>query len=163
MRFFILLPLLALLTSFDAQAHVTVISCNDGDTCKFNDRGRTVSVRIFGIDAPEKGQKDYKLAKEYLLSLLKNQTAELKCEGRSYKRKVCTILVKGKDIGETMVAQGYAWDSPKYSKGKYTKHMQLAQGAKLGIWKNPNIQSPYCFRPRTKKRAECLRTPASNP
>ena len=149
--------LITLTTAAAAQA-ATVISCNDGDTCKFNDRGKTVSVRIAGIDAPEKGQKDYKLAKEYLISLLKNQPAELECNGRSYKRKVCTIFVHGKDIGETMVANGFAWDSPKYSKGKYTKHMQLAQSTKLGIWKNPRVQSPFCF--RHKRAVECVRGPA---
>lgn len=153
----ILAMLLAAAAQTPAQA-ATVISCNDGDTCKFNDRGKTVSVRIAGIDAPEKGQKDYKLAKEYLLSLLKNQTAELKCNGRSYKRKVCTIFVQKKDIGELMVTHGYAWDSPKYSKGKYTKPMQRAQSAKLGIWKNPRVQSPFCF--RHKRAVECVRAPA---
>lgn len=55
------------------------------------------------------------------------------------------------NVNQEMVAKGYAWDSPYYSKGKYKYLMQEAQKQKLGIWKTTTI-SPYCYRHKTSKK-----------
>ena len=47
--------------------------------------------------------------------------------------------------------------SPKATPG--IPNMRLAQSAKLGIWKNPHIESPFCF--RHKRAVECVRGSAT--
>lgn len=172
----------ALFISTSASA-ASVISCSDGDTCRFRDNGGEVKVRISGIDAPEKKQTDGDRARKYLLSLIEVYDVRLDCHGRSFDRKVCHIYVPDKkidpksigaakavlitapgarlNVAEEMVRAGWAWDAPKYSKKKYAKLMLAAQTAKVGIWRNGTPRSPFCF--RKKKHAECQRAPAHNP
>ncbi len=57
---------------FPTQATVTKVI--DGDTFQI-DNGQT--VRLLGIDAPNKGEKDYQKAKEYLKDLIENEEIKL--------------------------------------------------------------------------------------
>lgn len=157
--------MLALLSTFvfslTANA-ATLISCHDGDTCKFLDGQRTVNVRFAGIDAPEAKQTGGKDARKFLLVLLANKNVQLKCDGKkSYKRKVCGVFVDGKDVAAEMVRAGWAWDVPKYSKRKYEKLMLAAQASRVGIWRNgvAGVLNPMCARARGKKSPLC-RAPA---
>lgn len=144
--------LFSILNSFNAQA-ATLISCHDGDTCRFNDAGHTVNVRFAGIDAPEIKQAGGREARKFLLTLVENKTVELKCEGKSYKRKVCEVHVSGVDVCAEMVRAGWAWDVPKFSHGKYSGLMREARGAKRGIWASgvEGVKMPVCFRGKNKK------------
>ena len=138
--------LLLLFTSQLALAD-TVVSCNDGDTCRFIDAKKIVrKVRFAGIDAPETDQQSKKPATAYLLNLLIGKKAELKCSGKSDDRIVCEVFVGKDDISMQMVEAGWAWDYPQYSNGKYKAAQEKAKSAKLGLWKEPNIESPFCFR-----------------
>lgn len=130
------------------QAHAaTVISCHDGDTCKFDNKGNVVKVRLAGIDAPEAKQAGGDQARKYLVSLLAGKQVDLNCNGQSYKRKVCALTVDGRDVAAEMVKAGWAWDYPRYSKKKYQKFMLQAQAARLGIWRNgTSVKRPDCFR-----------------
>lgn len=135
-----------------AMARVTthkeaiVHSCHDGDTCKMMVKNKKVSVRFSGIDTPELKQKFGKQARDYTKSLIVGKTVELECNGKSFKRSTCTVLLDGQDIGIEIVKNGWAWDSPKYSKGKYKQAEATARQQKLGMWSDPENTSPYCFR-----------------
>jgi micrococcal nuclease len=129
---------------------VTLIDCHDGDTCNFLNNGRKIKVRFSGIDAPEIKQQDGTVSRDFLLQTLRaSKSIDLSCLGRSYHRKVCVVTADGKDAGELMVNNGFAWDAPKYSKGKYRALQEAAMKGKMGIWKGKPIE-PNCFRHPSK-------------
>ena len=134
--------------SFEAE----VINCHDGDTCKAIYKKEKIKIRFSGIDAPEIKQPEGKLAKKYLNDILSGKTVQLECNGKSYDRLTCTVFLGGTEINQQMVDKGFAFDSPKYSKGKYQQAMLQAQNAKLGIWKTIET-SPFCT--RHKNNAKC--------
>lgn len=131
---------------------VEIISCHDGDTCKAKYKNEKIKIRFSGIDAPEIKQSEGKLAKKYLNDLLVDKTVQLECNGKSYDRLTCLVFLNGIEINQQMVDKGFAFDSPKYSKGKYQQAMLQAQTAKLGIWKSIET-SPFCT--RHKNNAKC--------
>jgi micrococcal nuclease len=122
-----------------------VMYVNDGDTLRLVNGQR---IRIFGIDAPELKQEPFGVqSKRYLIHLVKDKDVQLvECVGKSFKRRVCSISVEGKDIGELMVMAGYAFDSPKYSKTKYLELQSYAQENKLGMWQNQVPKYPWAYR-----------------
>ena len=127
--------------SFEAE----IISCHDGDTCKAVYKKEKIKIRFSGIDAPEIKQREGKLSKQYLNELLAGKTVNLECNGKSYDRLTCTVFLGAVEINQQMVDKGFAFDSPKYSKGKYQQAMMQAKSAQLGIWKTIQT-SPFCTR-----------------
>ncbi len=137
------------ISKFKAQ----VSSCHDGDTCKAEVNGRTVKIRLAGIDAPEIEQPEGLEAKKFLESLILKKTVVFDCKGKSYDRIVCLLSLDGVNINEEMVRRGFAFDYQKYSNGKYKILMETAQNNKTGIWKTLR-KSPFCTR-HAKSKA-CL-------
>lgn len=137
-----------------------VQSCHDGDTCHVLiekipvSSSEKVKVRLSGIDAPEIKQADGTKAKNFLELLVKDRKVELKCDGQSFDRRVCKMLVDGLDVNAEMVKNGWAWESVKYSKGEYKKFQSAAKFSKLGLWKGKDIVSPYCFRHKKNKKCK---------
>ncbi len=69
----------------------------DGDTFKI--AGSSKSVRIRGIDAPEKGQRGYKAATNKLENLIGGKEVELKNKVIGpYKRTIADVILNGKNI-----------------------------------------------------------------
>jgi micrococcal nuclease len=142
----------------------TVISCNDGDTCKLNCPSEgTVKVRLVGIDAPEtrgkskkSGRQPFALeAKEFLNKKIVGQEVLLHSYSRDlYGRTLGDLVFKGKSINMDLVENGlaecYRGKPPKeYSQSDCISAQSKAQNSKKGIWSLENYQSPKDFR---KKR-----------
>ncbi|MBL4869359.1 MAG: thermonuclease family protein [Robiginitomaculum sp.] len=105
----------------------------DGDT--FIASGKR--IRIWGIDAPEKGEISSMAATMYLEILLNG--GELTCkliQVDRYRRDVMNCLVAGRDIASQLVLMGMANDYSKYSGHYYQKEEDVAKNAKRGIWKD---------------------------
>lgn len=130
----------------------------DGDTFSIG----PATIRIFGIDAPEAGQKclgstgdewscgDDATAR--LADLIDGR--EITCRGLEadrYGRIISECSVDGKDIGRTLVAEGTAWAFTKYS-ARYATDEEDAKRAKLGIWSSTN-QTPWDYRADRWNRA----------
>jgi len=126
----------------------------DGDTIKINSK----SIRLFGIDAPEKKQKckkfflnisflsfqkEYKcgeVSTERLKKIIQNKI--IKCISNSkdrYKRYLAICYLNKLDLNKWMVKNGYAIAYKKYSK-KYVLDEQYASKNKLGIWNGTFMQ-----------------------
>ena len=104
----------------------------DGDT--FMASGRR--IRVWGIDAPEKGTPAYTASSWLLQSLLKEGHLSCKLvDVDKYKREVMHCLIDGLDIGAMMVKVGMARDYTKYSGGYYQQEQNRAKVEKRGIWK----------------------------
>ncbi len=141
------LILLSILSSATTSQLGLVKSCNDGDTCRIELSNRQViKVRLNGIDAPESDQPGGDESRQFLEDLIKGKEVSLNCNGQSWDRKTCSISVKGIDVQAEMVKAGWAWDSPKYSEGKYKLFQDQASKSGIGLWSKARISSPYCWR-----------------
>ena len=89
----------------------------DGDTL----RSGEMKYRLWGIDAPERGEDGWQAANEALTMILSGQ--KLTCEqvdtDRHKRPVVRCVLPNETDIACEMVARGQAVDWPKYSGGHY--------------------------------------------
>jgi len=111
----------------------------DGDTLKINNK----KIRFSGIDAPESyffGKKQLcilnnieilcgKLSKEKLIEKIGNQVVDCKIEKNKdqYNRLIGECFLKNKSLSVFMVKNGYAFDYPKYSNGKFRKYQIYAK------------------------------------
>lgn len=143
----LLAPIFCVFLSFAVPAsandwHATgQVRVVDGDTIKFG----TVTVRLAGIDAPEKGQQCSTAqgkpwdcgagSTKHLLSLIKGNPVT--CHGDSfdrYKRHIAVCYVLGVDLNTAMVRGGWALDYRQFSHGKYAESESDARNAKRGMW-----------------------------
>ncbi len=130
----------------EAQTIVGIVHhCHDGDTCTVISNKKKLSIRFSGIDTPELKQVDGTKARDFTENLIKGKEVKLVCDGKSFNRVTCTVFLGDQNINEEIIKAGYAFDVPKYSKGKYKELMLNAKSQNIGIWKNKPI-SPYCFR-----------------
>jgi endonuclease YncB( thermonuclease family) len=88
----------------------------DGDTIKCSTGEH---VRIFGIQAPEKGEPGDASSTKSLQQLVKDGVACIH-KGTSYERIVgLCMTADGVDVGEIQIRRGQAHEWCHYSKGKY--------------------------------------------
>ncbi len=121
----------------------------DGDTILLRRGSRLTTVRLWGIDAPEKKQAGGKAATAFLVKLIGRKRVKIIIEGNGkYGRLIGKIYYKGKFINLEMVKAGHAWWHEKYSPEatKFKEAEKLAKKQKLGLWKNPKAIKPEFFR-----------------
>lgn len=109
------------------------------------------SVRVFGIDAPELGQKPWgDLSKHQLAKMVgKSQNIELEfLEQDRYQRFVAKIYIGKVDVGLEMVKQGAASVYHRYNKEQdYINAEKKARMMQSGIWKTKGMhQNPEKWR-----------------
>ena len=131
-----------------------VQKCHDGDTCRVTVDNKTMKVRFAGIDTPELSQKYGKEAQKFTESLVKGKNVNLECDGKSFDRVTCTVFIDQRNINMEIVQAGWAYDSTKYSKGRYIAAVSDAKANRLGIWKDENLKSPFCYRHKSNKRCK---------
>lgn len=114
----------------------------DGDTIDI----QGIRIRFDGIDAPESSQRcltnagaPYRCGKTAAdaLDAFLAQSRPVSCRrtGRDRSRIVAVCSrADGADVNSWLVANGYAIDWPKYSKGRYAAEQRQAEAAKAGIW-----------------------------
>ena len=133
----------------------------DGDTIKINNK----KIRFSGIDAPENyfyGKKQTcilnnvkilcgKLSKEKLVEKIGDQIVNCKIEKNKdqYSRLIGECFTNSESLSVFMVKNGYAFDYPKYSDGKFRKYEIYAKKFSLGLWQ---MQFEYPWMWREKNR-----------
>ena len=135
----------------------------DGDTLKINGK----KIRFGGIDAPEsyyRGKKQTciednekvfcgKISKEKLTEKIGNNSINCKIEKNKdkYKRLVGECFLKDESLSIFMVRNGYAFDWPYYSKGKFANDEEYAKMNKLGIW-NMKFEYPWIWKKKVREK-----------
>lgn len=107
----------------------------DGDTIEL--RGQ--SVRLSGFDAPERGiacgpVDVHQRASEALGRFVGGRTIICSVIERDGARLVATCRADGRDLGELMVASGWARDWPRFSAGAYADEEASAREGRRGLW-----------------------------
>ena len=123
-----------------------IASIIDGDTIKILKK----SIRLHGIDTPEKKQKCIKNLQEYNCGKVATNALIRKIDGRQvickvqnkldrYKRYIGICFVEKINLNKWLVRNGYAVAYRKYSKN-YIDDEEYAKKKKLGLWSGTFIQ-----------------------
>ncbi len=141
---------LCLLLTIDA-ADITgkVLWLYDGDSFKLETASRKIiQVRLYGIDAPEKGQAGSKMALKALIKLLKNRSVRVvQVDIDKYHRIIGKVYLDKLYVNLWMLNKGYAWHFKFFSKDKeFALAEKQAKLAKRGIWKLSNNIPPWLYR-----------------
>lgn len=146
----------------DRSAYVKKVF--DGDTVEANVKGRSVRVRLIGIDAPETNQKPWgKKSKKFLEDLISASGWQVGIEydvekHDKYDRVLAYLWSRdGKLINEELLKNGYA---VLYTFPPNVKHVErlrsaqvIARENKTGIWgRNGLKQLPSDYRKEHPRR-----------
>lgn len=153
---------LAFALALQADPIVGRASVIDGDTLEI--RGQR--IRLWGIDAPERGQtcerggETYRCGTEaarLLDQALADRTVTCTPRGRPDRYGLmvagCTyqttpeggVIVGIQDVGGYMITMGYAVDYPRYSDGFYGPSQRSSQRRRVGLWAG-EFQMPWEWR-----------------
>ena len=133
----------------------------DGDTIKINGE----RIRFGGIDSPESnffGKKQFCFLKyiEVLCGQLSSKKLKKKIGNNfvncllekkkdNYKRYLGECFIHNESLSVYMVRNGYAFDYPKYSKGKFKEDQEFAEYYSLGLW-NMKFEYPWIWRKKNR-------------
>lgn len=145
----------------DSQWNAQVIKVADGDTLTVQMlegtfREKKQRIRLYGIDCPEKKQKDGDTATDLTTLLTIRKTVVIDgIDIDRYERIVGIVrLSDGTVLQEELLKNGLAWVYPQYCKipvcKKWTQLQTEAQKQQIGIWQNKNPVTPWEWRKRNK-------------
>ena len=156
MRFLVLLAFaLWCLTVCADVLERRVVAVADGDTIMLLDSNRQQhTIRLAGIDAPEKAQPYGQRSKQHLSDLAFGKGAKADCyKIDRYDRDVCTVFVNGQDVGLLQFDAGLAWWFRKYAHEQlprdridYEAAEDRAAADRIGLWQDANPVPPWEWR-----------------
>lgn len=122
----------------------------DGDTFYCLSGREKKTVRLYGIDAPEKTQAYGSDARQFLAGLVLRKTVSVTAYGQDrYGRTLGRVSNGGRDVNYAMVAAGYAWVYRQYDGDAGMENAQeAAKTAKSGLWADAAPVSPADYRKR---------------
>jgi micrococcal nuclease len=163
----LLLPILILLLFTALPAHGwsgRVSSVADGDTISVLHEGRTVKIRLYGIDCPEKHQAFGQKAKTFTSQLAFGKVVEVDPVTRDrYGRIVAWVHVGGHCLNEEILQAGYAWHFKRFSRDPRLAELELqARAARAGLWGDPSPVAPWEFRKLRNGKRTSLQTASAS-
>lgn len=132
-----------------------VVGITDGDTVTVLDASKTQhTIRLAGIDAPEKKMPFGQRAKEHLSDLLFSKDVEVETSKKDrYGRSVGSIFFNGRDANLAMVNAGMAWHYKQYQTEQspadrliYANAEEQARSRRAGLWRDDNPTPPWEYR-----------------
>ncbi|WP_354005653.1 thermonuclease family protein [Desulfofustis limnaeus] len=129
-----------------------VINVADGDTITVLSQGnQQTKVRLYGIDCPEDGQPFGRAAKKFTASLVAGKHVQVtKYDTDRYGRLVGVVTVNGRNVNESVIAAGYAWQFRKYCQESFCYDWleieQQAKSVRLGLWSDKDPVPPWEWR-----------------
>ena len=133
-----------------------VVGVSDGDTIKvLDDSQRVHTIRLMGIDAPEKAQAYGQRSKQSLSDLIYRQKVLVEWSKRDkYGRTVGKVLTpEGTDICLEQITKGMAWHYKKYAgeqsaadQVQYSDAEKMARESQVGLWQDDMPVPPWVWR-----------------
>lgn len=135
---------------------VRVVGISDGDTFTvINQDKLQLKIRIFGIDAPEKGQDFGNKAKQALSDFIMGKVIQIDVQSKdSWGRLISYVYTpEGRDVSLLMLQEGMAWHFVKYDDTeKYARAEAKARTKKKGLWSQPNPIAPWDYRSGKRRK-----------
>jgi endonuclease YncB( thermonuclease family) len=147
-----------------------VVSVTDGDTYDVRrPGGQLVTVRLWGVDAPESDQPGGSAATRAARQLIGGARAEVEVvEIGSYGRAVARLEAGGSDLGAMLIRHGHGWHYNRYAPGatEYARLERQARNANRGLWSRSGPIPPWDWRDgvrnRTRREATRREAPAAS-
>ena len=135
------------LFAFPQDYKGTIIRVIDGDTFVFQTEEGSFTVRMYGTDAPERGQPFSRESADFLKQYL-NKDAVFKRQGTDrYARTLGKLFINGQDINLLSIKEGCSWHFTRYSSDQdYVSAEEYARKNKLGLWRLPDTKPPWGWR-----------------
>lgn len=132
----------------------------DGDTIDVMHNGKPERIRLEGIDAPERAQKQGTEARAFINERIYGKEVKVISTGTDkYGRTLAHVYIDADNtagefpvwLNKVLVVSGLAWHYKKYSQDKeLAAAEELARKFQTGVWKDPNPIAPWDFR-KTQK------------
>lgn len=145
-----------------AVMHGRIVGVSDGDTVKVLDAAQRLhTVRLMGIDAPEKAQPYGKRSKQSLSEMVYQQHVSVEWSKEDkYGRVVGKIrLQDGLDVCLEQIKKGMAWHYKQYAKEQtfedqvmYENSENEARNQKLGLWLDDSPTPPWLWRRQSNRK-----------
>ena len=133
-----------------AQLAARVVAVHDGDTITVMSAAGEVRVRLFGIDAPERGQPFSNASRHALDAMVGGRDVLVFEHGRDgYGRLLGRVVAGVVDANAAQVRAGYAWVYRRFSQDVQLIAFEAeAKAARRGLWRDPNPVPPWRWRER---------------
>lgn len=132
-----------------------VVRVVDGDTVVFvAATGKKMTLRLTGIDAPEKRMAYGDLAKKMLSDRIRMSEVTIQTiKVDRYGRIIAKVLLQEQDVSLWLIREGLAWHYKRYAHEQafedaenYAATEEEARMGKRGLWHDPNPVPPWVFR-----------------
>lgn len=132
-----------------------VVAVKDGDTIVVLDEAKTQhTIRLAGIDAPEKKQAFGQRSKESLSDLLFGKPVSVETSKRDkYQREIGKVLVAGLDANLEQIKRGMAWHYKAYEREQLSEDRNAyavaevaARTERTGLWSDAYPIPPWDYR-----------------
>lgn len=143
------------LPGHDFPGHLVAIDDSDKLVISYHDTKDSVPLRLYGIDAPEKGQPYWQEAKDFLYNLLVGKWVKVLSVANyddSKERLIAIVdLPNGTLANEELVKAGLAWVheememDPAWEKNLKALERE-ARESKGGLWADPHPVPPWVYR-----------------
>lgn len=132
----------------------TVTRVIDGDTFQVKDKfGNIQTIRLFGVDTPERKQPFGSTATEFTKKIIDKQDVYVESiELGKYGRVVAIVYINGKSLSEILLTEGIAFAAGQNHRlaHKYYAMQEKARVNNQGVHKL-GIKSPAEFRKKNQK------------
>jgi endonuclease YncB( thermonuclease family) len=147
----LILPILCLALLLAAPAYGwygRVSGVTDGDTLSVLQEGKSIKIRLYGIDCPEKHQAYGHRAHEFTSDFAFGKEVEVRPVDRDrYGRLIAWVYVGGRCLNEELLQAGYAWHFKRYSRDRHLAEIEIqARTSRIGLWRDPQPVPPWEFR-----------------
>jgi endonuclease YncB( thermonuclease family) len=157
----IVIVMIILFTGFNiANAKsAKVITIFDGDTIAAEIQGEKLTIKLYGIDAPESGQHGNASSTRFLQRLILDSFVEIEVMGTDVFGRTLAILTRVGwkwSVNAAVVANGYAWVKPTECKVDACIDLKKLEAEarlfRLGIWSGFNLVPPWEFNDNRRNR-----------
>ncbi|UCG11532.1 MAG: thermonuclease family protein [Deltaproteobacteria bacterium] len=133
-----------------------VVGISDGDTIRVLRDQEHVKIRLYGIDAPEKGQAYGKKAKQFTSKMVFGKVVEVEVMDHDrYGQTVALVAVNKQILNEELLKAGYAWVYYQYCQEMichaWADYQFAAKLDKRGLWRDPAPIPPWEFGRKKRK------------
>lgn len=136
-----------------------VIAIASGDTIRVRDERKVQhTVRLAGIDAPEKFQKHAQRSEDALRELVFQKYVTVEGLHQGGSPRVGKVVVAGRDVSLELLADGAAWydksrsqDLAEHDRLAYAASEADARQRRAGLWRDSKPVPPWEYRAGRRK------------